>query len=643
MSRTLGSALVWCSLVSCLLLAALATDSLGQEPYPRPNEAEAKIEAALGEAAKLHFADQPLADVVETLAKQHKIPIQVDNKALTDSGLGSDTPVTAHIEGVSLRSALRLMLDQLDLVYVVRNEVLFITTKAEAENMLIFKVYPVGDLVRYGNEFQSPPTPEGGAGEAYQKLEDYQSLIELVTSCVAPTSWDEVGGPGSIQEFRHSHALAFSQSADVHEEVAALLAALRQARHKQRLAAKLLAKAAEQPQPIEVESMKVKVYRLDLPTAVGGGMGGMGGGMGGLGGGMGGGFFAVQVETAAGDKLNGDTLAGNNKAMDEKPAGDKAPPQAGANPVAAPAAGDPQPAPTAVSAPTAPPKPDSEQFDRWAKEIAEILPEVIAPESWAPKDEGFVRFAAGSLVIRQTEATHRKIAQFLAELLAGRPNVHWINSIRQADQASPPLAVPGPQVDWPQEAEPALNAHEIAIEKALDSKLDLSFVDTPLADVIQFFRQRTGLDIQVDAKALADAGVGMDAPVTRRLTGVTLRSALRLMFDELDMTYVIRHEALMITTKTEAENMETCKVYPVFDLVVRPSNMSTRGRAFDYQSLIEGLTSNVAPTSWDEVGGPGAIQEFTNVGALVISQTTEVHEEIASYLRALREVSVEQK
>jgi len=303
-----------------LLQAALATDSLGQEPYPRPNEAEAKIEAALGETAKLDFADQPLAYVVETLAKQHKIPIQVDNKALTNEGIGTDTPVTAHIEGVSLRSALRLVLDQLDLTYVVRNEVLFITTRTEAENILIFKVYPVGDLVRGENEFQSPPALEAFAGE------DYQSLIGLITCCVAPTSW-EGSGPANIHEFRHSHALAFSQSADVHEEVAALLAALRQARHKQRLAAKLLAKAAEKPQPAEVESMHVKVYRLDLPAAT---PGRTGGGMGGTGGMGGGGFFAVPNEPAAGDKLdgdkvNGDGAAGNDKAMDDKPAGDKAP------------------------------------------------------------------------------------------------------------------------------------------------------------------------------------------------------------------------------------------------------------------------------------------------------------------------------
>jgi hypothetical protein len=40
------------------------------------------------------------------------------------------------------------------------------------------------------------------------------------------------------------------------------------------------------------------------------------------------------------------------------------------------------------------------------------------------------------------------------------------------------------------------------------------------------------------------------------------------MLGEMDLTYVIRDEVLMITTKTEAENMLSIKVYPVGDLVI---------------------------------------------------------------------------
>lgn len=43
-----------------------------------------------------------------------------------------------------------------------------------------------------------PPGGQGGGANA-----DFQSLIELITSTIAPTSWDEVGGPGAIQEYRN--------------------------------------------------------------------------------------------------------------------------------------------------------------------------------------------------------------------------------------------------------------------------------------------------------------------------------------------------------------------------------------------------------------------------------------------------------
>jgi len=56
----------------------------------------------------------------------------------------------------------------------------------------------------------------------------------------------------------------------------------------------------------------------------------------------------------------------------------------------------------------------------------------------------------------------------------------------------------------------------------------------------------------------------------------------------------------------------------------------------DFDSLIELITSTIQPTSWTEVGGVGAIQEYENNLTLVISQTQQVHEEIADLLEQLR-------
>ena len=109
--------------------------------------AERKIEAALKSPTQLEFVDTPLSDVIDYLKDYHQIEIQLDKKAMEEAGTGSDTPVTKNLKGVSLKSALRLMLNDLSLTYVIKDEVLYITTKEAAENQLTTRVYSVADLV----------------------------------------------------------------------------------------------------------------------------------------------------------------------------------------------------------------------------------------------------------------------------------------------------------------------------------------------------------------------------------------------------------------------------------------------------------------------------------------------------------------
>ncbi len=65
----------------------------------------------------------------------------------------------------------------------------------------------------------------GGMGGGAQA--DFDELIELITTTVAPTSWDEVGGPGSIREFQTNLSLVVSQTFEVHEQIVDLLEQLR--------------------------------------------------------------------------------------------------------------------------------------------------------------------------------------------------------------------------------------------------------------------------------------------------------------------------------------------------------------------------------------------------------------------------------
>ena len=143
------------------------------------------------------------------------------------------------------------------------------------------------------------------------------------------------------------------------------------------------------------------------------------------------------------------------------------------------------------------------------------------------------------------------------------------------------------------------------------------------------------IEIPVDAAGLKDAGVNPDQQVTKNISGMSLRSALKLLLDDLQLKYVIHNEVLLITSPTKAESdefMET-KAYPVTDLVVPDAT----ARHVDMQPLMDLLENTVAAKSWDHNGGNGSMSDMiVGKALLVTSQTQEVHEQIADMLETLR-------
>jgi len=194
---------------------------------------EQKIEQALGKPISMEFVETPLQDVADFIADTHEINVVVDTKSLDDIGVGTDTPVTSRIKNISLRSALTLVLDGLDLSWTVRHEVLLITSKERAETTLAAKVYPVKDLLVGG-------TDEDKDDDEGREHYDYDRLIDVITSTVAPATWDEVGGPGSIAagSFNSAEVLVVSQTYQVHAQIARLLEDLRAEAQKGRVESK---------------------------------------------------------------------------------------------------------------------------------------------------------------------------------------------------------------------------------------------------------------------------------------------------------------------------------------------------------------------------------------------------------------------
>src|SRR5262245_25554203 len=63
---------------------------------------------------------------------------------------------------------------------------------------------------------------------------------------------------------------------------------------------------------------------------------------------------------------------------------------------------------------------------------------------------------------------------------------------------------------------------------ALDQNTDVKFVEKPFYRVFDDLKQRHGIEIQLDLRALDDAHIPLDTPVTKSIKGVTLRSALNI-------------------------------------------------------------------------------------------------------------------
>jgi type II secretory pathway component GspD/PulD (secretin)/tetratricopeptide (TPR) repeat protein len=247
------------------------------------NPKERAIERKLSSLVSLNFKDTPLKQVIYDLQTMTGVNIYPDSAALQEANISLEQPLSLSVDNISFKSALRLLLRQVHLTYVIKDEVLQITTENRSKGNTVRVVYPVADLVVPVEDNPTPDSmnlqaimdrhvhqmsgvsnpgltpfpgpmslPNGqtvsssssgvsGAG-AYQgnmssggsmvtrqsvkqTIED--TLINLITSTISPETWQSAGGPGQIQYFPLGLALVVNQTQDVQEQVLDLLQALR--------------------------------------------------------------------------------------------------------------------------------------------------------------------------------------------------------------------------------------------------------------------------------------------------------------------------------------------------------------------------------------------------------------------------------
>src|SRR5207244_11263657 len=226
------------------------------------------IEHKLTLPVNMNFKDTTLSDAIQALRQQSGVNIVVDLAALKEASISLQQPITLPAENISLKSALRLLNKQTHLAYVIGEEVLQITTPEHASGGAKVVTYPIADLVvpvdnhptqsvfsfpdaierhiisQAGGTMATQPYPgplslpngqpvsSQGTGlpghyqapnglsprtvsaapqrRPGQPTEDL--LINLIQNTVAPNSWKDVGGQGTIQYYPLGMALVVNQT-----------------------------------------------------------------------------------------------------------------------------------------------------------------------------------------------------------------------------------------------------------------------------------------------------------------------------------------------------------------------------------------------------------------------------------------------
>lgn len=227
-----------------------------------------------------------------------------------------------------------------------------------------------------------------------------------------------------------------------------------------------------------------------------------------------------------------------------------------------------------------------------------------------------------------------------------------------------------------------------ALRKKLRDRVpSLEFDNIPFADVVDFLREYSGVNIWVNWRAMEAAGIDRTQPVSVDLTDISLEKGLELILDDVgggvvEISYNISDGVVTISTREDLNRNTITRVYEIRDLIVRIPNFegdrvdtgglggSTGGttggtggtgggggdslfgdsdsddggdgedeiqtRSEMITQIQDMITTTIDTLSWQSQGGDiGAINEMH--GNLVITQTAENHRKIEDLISKLRE------
>ena len=185
-----------------------------------PGNNQRTLEDNLSTLTTVKFANATLEQLVDDLRAQYGINIEFDKQAIEKCGIHLTRPfLSCNLEQVSLKSVLNFLLRQSGLTYVIKDEVVFVTTDDAAKAKPITKCYSVADLI-------TPIVDRTKDPREKKEETPEKSLMKLIVNTVAPASWSDMGGCATMEYYPLGNTLVINQTPEVHEQISDLLAFL---------------------------------------------------------------------------------------------------------------------------------------------------------------------------------------------------------------------------------------------------------------------------------------------------------------------------------------------------------------------------------------------------------------------------------
>ncbi len=219
--------------------------------------------------------------------------------------------------------------------------------------------------------------------------------------------------------------------------------------------------------------------------------------------------------------------------------------------------------------------------------------------------DGWAEAVPGAVIV-VAEVTGQKRARLVIDTICGL-----------RDQGPAVVAVPGPSGDM-----------ERHIRSELDQPTTIDFVEMPLKDVMLYLTDRHDIPLIVLADKLREASVSVNTPITKKLSDISLRSALNLILKDLELTFALRDQAVVITTPEDAEARLRTVAYAVDDLLAV-------NEGADLTALEKLVVTTIDPGSWRVFGGPAQTHRVDGRW-LICEQTHEVGDKVEALLETLR-------